>query len=101
MPTKRFSQPLMKTSNLNDSLMTKEQLFIKITTLGLVLGICGGMAQALGAPEHSTKWLAIGLLTGFAVTLHGWYKVAAILIAEYKRLKKLESGEKDKGCTEK
>lgn len=81
--------------------MTKEQLSIKITKLSLVLGICGGVTQALGNPEHPTKWLAIGLLTGFAVTLHGWYKVAAILIAEYKRLKKLESGEKNKGCAEK
>ena len=81
--------------------MTKEQLSIKITKLGLVIGICGGAAQALGNPEHPTKWLAIGLLTGFAITLHEWRKVAARLIAEYKRLKKLESGEKDKGCTEK
>lgn len=63
--------------------MTIEQLSIKITRLGLVIGICGGVALALGNPEHSTKWLAIGLLTGFAVTLHGWRKVVIILIAEY------------------
>lgn len=81
--------------------MTKEQLSIKITKLSLVLGICGGMAQALSAPEHSTKWLAIGLLTGLAITLHEWRKVAAILIAEYKRLKKLESDKKHNRCTEK
>ena len=81
--------------------MTKEQLSIKITKLSLVLGICSGMAQALGAPGHSNKWLAIGLLTGFAITLHEWHKVAAILITEYKRLKKLEALEKDKGCIEK
>lgn len=81
--------------------MTTEQLSIKISKLSLVIGICGGVAQALGAPEHSTKWLAIGLLTGFTITLHEWRKVAAILIAEYKRLKKLEAREKDKGCTEK
>ena len=81
--------------------MTKEQLSIKFTKLGLIIGICGGVAQALGTPEHSTKWLAIGLLTGFAITLHEWRKVAAILIAEYKRLKKLEPVEKDKGWTEK
>lgn len=69
--------------------------------LSMVIGICGGGAQALGTPEHPTKWLAIGLLTGFVITLHGWCKVAAILIAEYKRLKKMESGGKGKGCTEK
>lgn len=81
--------------------MTKEQLSAKITKLGLVTGICGGVAQALGNPEHPIKWLAIGLLTGFAVTLHGWYKVAAILIAEYKRLKKLDSDKKSNSCTDK
>lgn len=101
MPIKRFSQPLMKTSTLNDSLKTKGQLSIKITKLSLVSGIWGGMAQALGNPGHPTKWLAIGLLTGFEITLHGWRKVTAILIAEYKRLNKLEALEKDKGCIEK
>lgn len=75
--------------------MTKEQLSIKITKLSLVMGICGGVAQALGNPEHPIKWLAIGLLTGLAITFHEWSKVAAILIAEYKRLKKLEAGKKD------
>lgn len=81
--------------------MTKEHLSLKITKLSLVIGICGGVSQALGNPEHPTKWLTIGLLAGFAITLHEWRKVAAILIAEYKRLKKLESDKKDKGCAEK
>ena len=81
--------------------MTKEQLSVKITKLSLVIGICGGVAQALGATEHPAKRLAIGLLAGFAITMHEWHKVAEILLAEYKRLKKLESSEKDKGCTEK
>lgn len=81
--------------------MTKEQLPIKITKQSLVLGICGGVAQALGNPEHPTKWLAIGLLTGFAITLYEWRKVVIILIAEFQRLKKLESDKKHIRCTEK
>lgn len=81
--------------------MTKEQLSIKITKLSLVLGICGGVAQALGNPEHPTKWLAIGLLTGFAITLHEWRKVVIILFVEFQRLKKLESDKKHIRCTEK
>ncbi|MCM1067485.1 MAG: hypothetical protein NC418_07935 [Muribaculaceae bacterium] len=80
--------------------MTKEQLSIKITKLSIVVGICGGVAQALGSPEHPTKWLAVGLLAGLAISLHEWRKVVEILIAEYNRLKKLES-DKNKGCSEK
>ncbi len=69
--------------------------------LAIIIGACGGTIQALGSPEHPAKWLAIGLLTGFAITLHEWRKVAAILIAEYKRLNKLESDKKHNRCTEK
>lgn len=76
--------------------MTKEQLSWKIQTSALIMGACGGVAQVLGTPEHPFKWLAIGLLIGFAITLYEWRKNAAMLIAEYKRLKKLESDEKTK-----
>lgn len=69
--------------------------------LAIIIGGCGGTTQALGSPEHPMKWLTIGMLTGFAITLHEWRKVAIILIAEYKRLKKLESIKKANKCTDK
>lgn len=81
--------------------MTKEQLSWKIQTSTLIIGACGGVAQALGDAEHPTKWLTVGLLTGFAITLHQWRKVAITLIAEYKRLKKLDSDNKSNSCTNK
>lgn len=81
--------------------MTKEQLSIKITKLGLIIGVCGGVAQALGFPGHTQKSLIIGLLIGFAITLHEWRKVAVLLFDEYKCLKKMESDKKQNGCSEK
>ncbi|MCM1071440.1 MAG: hypothetical protein NC301_09020 [Bacteroides sp.] len=81
--------------------MTKEQLSAKIMKLAIVIGACGGITQALGSPEHPIKWLTIGLLAGFAITLYEWRKVAIVLIAEYKRLKMLESDKKHNRCTEK
>lgn len=71
--------------------MTKEQLSAKIMMPAIIVGTCGGTAQALGNPEHHTKWLMIGLLTGLALTLHKWREIVSILILEYKRLKSSES----------
>lgn len=69
--------------------------------LAIIIGACGGATQALGSSEHPMKWLTIGILTGFAITLYEWRKVVIILIAEYKRLKKLESIKKANRCTDK
>jgi len=81
--------------------MTKEQLSAKMMKLGIIIGACAGIVQALGEPERPTKWMTIGLLIGLLITLHEWRNVVNILMAEYKRLKKLESDKKSNGCGDK